>query len=164
MYLCYVDESGDKGYERSLTSAYALGVLLVPDRTWLRTLDAILGWRRALKREFGIPIRAELKAGHFIHNTGPFERLNVSDEARMKIYRRSLRLISKVHNPNGVAVFAVVVDKEWMKRCHLTYRDPECEAWELAIERLETFTRKNKETCMILPDEGEYHTGLLPEN
>lgn len=152
MYLCYFDESGDPGYKNSLTHAFALACVVVHDTAWLSTLDQIISFRRFLRDEFKIPMRAELKAGYFIHNTGPFENLNIGPETRMKIYRMSLRLEHKI----GLETFAIVVDKDQMVKQYRTGEEPQRRAWELAYERLETLTRKRNDTCLVFPDEGTY--------
>jgi hypothetical protein len=151
MYLCYFDESGDPGYKNSLTHAFALACVIVHDRAWLNTLDQIIAFRRFLRVSFGIQMREELKAGHLIHNNGPFTRLRVGEKARMKIFRMGLRLQAKL----GIETFAIVVDKDEMTR---RGRNDEAQkkAWQLAYERLERYTADKRDTCMVFPDEGVY--------
>ncbi len=72
---------------------------------------------------------------------------------RMKIYRMALELPMKLAGGRCVKVFAVVCNKEEMKRCGNT-TDPRRIVWDLALERLERFTNANDERCMIFPDEG----------
>jgi len=152
MYFCYFDESGDPGYQRSPTSAFALAGVLLRDTAWLCTLNSVISFRRYLRDEFGLQMRAELKAGYLIHNTGPFEQLSLGDRTRMKIYSMALRIQPKI----GVQTFAVVVNKEEMRRQRRTNENPQRRAWELAIERLERFTSKSRETCLVFCDEGNY--------
>lgn len=156
MYLCYLDESGDPGYYNSPTKAFSLGCLIVEDRAWLLALDDIVGFRRFLKAKFGLKMRDELKAQFLIHNTGPFANLNLGDGIRMSIFKMALKLIPKLNEGRGIYAFSVVVSKEDMIKRGWEVKNPQTEAWERVLERLERFTFYNGDTCIIFPDEGEY--------
>ena len=152
MYMVYIDDSGDTGFKSrgSRTDAFVLAAVLIRDTDWLRTLDELINFRRFLRRSFGVQTRAELKAGYFIHGTGPFSTLNLSEEARMRVYKMSLRFQEKV---GTIKTWAVVVDKDKFesKRWRLEVRDM---AWENMIQRLERFTAACDEPCVVFPDEG----------
>ena len=156
VYICYFDESGDPGYINSLTSAYSLGGVLVQDKSWLRALDDIIRFRRFLRRTFGLQMRDELKASYLIHNNGPFEKLNLGDEIRIKIYDMALKLLTKMNEGQGIHVFAVVIDKKEMVNRERQSENPLRIAWDKATERLERFTDAKRDTCTIFPDEGNH--------
>lgn len=120
------------------------------DTDWLDTLNQMQEFRRWAKTSFGLPMKAELKAGHLIHGTGPFGDLGVSSRARMRLYRQALKFQRKV---GTITTWAVAIDKVEYERRRLTPEVREW-AWELMIERIESFTRHKRETCMIFPDEG----------
>lgn len=155
-YIVYIDESGNAGFNGS--STYALGCVLVRDADWPEAHDRLISFRRFLRRQFKLPVRAELKANYLLQNGGPFKKLKVSEKARRAIYRQSLRLPSKLP---GVLVFAVLIDKN--KILDKT-KDPRAIAWEYLLQRLERFTTKgpqddgNSTQITVVHDEGEAAT------
>jgi hypothetical protein len=151
MYLIYIDDSGDTGLpsKGSPTEAFVLSCVIVHDKDWLQTLDNLKRFRRFLANTFGVRQRDEIKAGFLIHATGTFE--GIPEEIRMKIYRMTLRLQCKT---GTIKTWAVAVDKEkWVKKySQWSIREV---AWKMMIERIERFTSKANETCVIFPDEGD---------
>jgi hypothetical protein len=105
MLIAYVDESGDPGITGSGT--YVLACVLIEADAWPDAFDKLIGFRRWVKRQFGVPVREEIKANYLIRNGGPFRRLKVSERARRDIYRQHLRLIAKL----PARAFAVVIRK-----------------------------------------------------
>ena len=160
MYLIYVDDSGDTGLKGSLTSAFVLSALVVPDRAWLTALDDMKAFRNFLWRNFRLKQRDELKASYLIHNTGPFENLNIGDTNRMKIYKMALRLQNKI---GDLETWAVVIKKDKLDPENKTPSDVREMAWQCMIERVERFTYYGKDTCVVLPDEGmpEFVRGIF---
>lgn len=145
MRLAYIDESGDRGADGSRT--YTIGCLLVRSSQWKDTFDGIIGFRRFLFNEFGLRVRAEIKANYLLRNGGPFRALKLSEHARHYIYKGLLRLQESL----GLSVFAIVIDKENLK----DNIDPLEVAWTYAIQRLERMSTKNGEEVLIIHDEGE---------
>lgn len=150
--MVYIDDSGDTGLKSngSPTDAFVLCAVIVEDRSWRTTLDEIVKFRRHLKEQFGLRMHDELKAGYLIHGTGPFRELGLSDKARMSIYRKALRFQRRL---GTITTWATLAHKDrWeAETWTVGMRD---RVWELMIERLETFTRKNQGRCAIYPDEG----------
>lgn len=66
MLIAYVDESGDLGPSHT----YTLGCVLVDSESWPASFDALIAFRRFLRKEHGVPIRAELKANYILRNEG----------------------------------------------------------------------------------------------
>jgi hypothetical protein len=100
MLIAYVDESGDLGPSHT----YTLGCVLVDAESWPASFDALIGFRRFLRKEYGLLIRAELKANYILRNEGPFESPALPEGIRYKIYRGAMRLHAKL----GFNTFAVV--------------------------------------------------------
>jgi hypothetical protein len=164
MYLVYIDDSGDTGLPsqtKTITKGYVLSAMLIKDTNWLTTLDQFVRFRRFLYQQFRIKQGSELKASFLIHGNGAFEKLKTSNDARMKIYKMALHLQVKI---GGIINWAVVIDKsKWEAK---NYQMSLLEAsWRMMFERLERFTTKNNETCMVFPDQGNevYVKGLLRE-
>lgn len=148
MYFAYTDESGDSGYDRSPTDEFALSVVLIHDSDWLRALDRMVDMRRYMKDEFGIPVRAELKAHFLVHGKGPFRRLALDLNRRMDVYRFVLEAQCKL---DLFRTWAIYIDKtKVQKRNH----DPRGFAWRYMIERLDNFAGHEGENIKLFPDAG----------
>lgn len=150
MLFAYVDETGDTGDtgKRGSSACYSLGCLLISADSWIEATGAMVEYRRKLKRLYGIPVRAELKANILIRNSGRLRDLGIEPRVRKQIFRDHLRT---VHSFDGEA-FAVVVDKE---------RRPDDDwaalAWDTLLQRLERRATKAspRETVMLIHDNGE---------
>lgn len=147
MHFAYVDESGDTGAAGSRT--YALGCVLVPGTAWPDTFDRVISFRRFLRRQFGVPVRAEIKANYLLRNGGPFRALGLSERARHAIYRQSIRLHPKL----DLQTFAVVVNKATVAAKY-PGRPADDVAWEYLLQRLERFTTKLDHWALVVHDEG----------
>lgn len=145
MYLAYVDESGDRGANGSRT--YTLGCVIIRSDLWKAAFDGIIGFRRFLKDQVKLPVRAEVKANYLLRNAGPLEPLQYSEHTRRFIYRGLLRVQEKL----GVRAFAIVIDKQKLHGG----ADPMEYAWTFLLQRLETLTRKRKSEVILIHDEGE---------
>jgi hypothetical protein len=153
MYLFYLDDSGDTGLKSkgSPTEAFVLCSLIVADHEWLTTLDAIKDFRNFLWKEFRLKQRDELKAAYLIHNAGPFEELNLSDKARMNIYRMALRFQQKT---GAIKTWAVLIAKDKLVQNEQP-SDIRDMAWQQTIQRIERYTYYGKDGCVVFPDEGD---------
>lgn len=147
MYLAYIDESGSTGdVSKGGSRSYTLGCVLVRASQWADVLYALIGYRRHLKKQFGLLARAEVKANHLLQNGGAFRDLALSERARHAIYRGMLRLCPKI----DLKVFAVVIRKE-----RLVSADPHDSAWTFLFQRLERLTTKQGTQVVVMHDEGD---------
>lgn len=147
MYLAYIDESGSTGdVAKGGSHSYTLGCVLLKASQWPGAFDGLIGYRRFLKKRFGVLARTEVKANHLLQNGGAFRDLALSERARHSIYRGMLRLCPKL----GLKAFAVVIRKE------LVYAgDPYEYAWSFLLQRLERVTTKQDSQILIIHDEGD---------
>ncbi len=147
MYLAYIDESGSTGdVAKGGSRSYTLGCLLVRATQWHATLDALIGYRRYVKKQFGVPVRAEIKANHLLQNGGAFRDLALSERARNSIYRGMLRLCPKIE----IRAFAIVIRKD-----RLVASDPHDRAWTFLFQRLERLTTNDGTQVVVFHDEGD---------
>jgi hypothetical protein len=147
MYLAYVDESGDPGPTGSQT--FVLATVLIHEARWLSTLDGLVGFRRWLREQFGIPLRAELKANFLIRNGGPHLSAHpLSEGARRAIYKQTIRLQPKL----STQVFAILIDKS---KLLARGGDPVATAWEQLLNRLERFSNANDTRVMVVHDQAD---------
>jgi hypothetical protein len=150
MHLAYVDESGNSALPPRGSQSYVLACVILEDRMWPDVFDDLIEYRRFLRANFGIPVRAELKANFLLHNGGPLRARPLGEAARFRIYRGFMRLQRQL----DVKVFAVVVKKDVMQQ-RGPVRDPRDLAWEWLLQRFERFTTKTGTQLMVMHDEGE---------
>ncbi|GLV51274.1 hypothetical protein TBS_18440 [Thermobispora bispora] len=156
MLFAYVDESGDPSGNPSLrgSPSYTLGVVLVRDTEWADAFDAVINLRRTLKKNFGLPVRAEVKASYLLRNEGAFSSLKLSSKQRRYIYQCHLSLLATA----PARAFAVFVDKRKLVRLGRLGETRDL-AWETLFQRLAlTYERDNpgrKSPILIVHDEGE---------
>ena len=151
MHLAHVDESGSVGPIPSGGSlTFTLGCLLISAAQWPDVFDGMIDYRRYLKDQFGIPVRAELKANYLLRNGGPLRPLHLSEEARFAVYRGLMRLQPKL----GIRAFSIVIRKSELAK-RTPPHDARVTAWEYLLQRLERFTTKEGTQAMILHDEGD---------
>jgi hypothetical protein len=147
MYLAYIDESGSTGdVTKGGSKSYTLGCVLVRAAQWAAVLDGLIGYRRYLKKQFGLLARAKIKANHLLQNGAAFRDLALSEHARHALYRGMLRLCHKL----DLKTFAIVIRKEL-----LVSGDPHDYAWTFLLQRLERLTTKQGVQVMVIHDEGD---------
>lgn len=153
MYLAYADESGDSGFENSPTDYFVLSCVIIHESEWQRVLDTIIDLRRHLKKDFNIPVRAEIKAEDLVYGRGAIGRLKMGRKRRIKLYAGLLAAESAL----GLKTFAVAIAKRRVE--HQATVDVREVAWRYVIQRIDTFCRKlqSPETIMLFPDEGHGH-------
>ncbi len=149
MLLAYVDESGNTGsVAKGGTVTYSLGCVLIDADTWPAAFDKLLEFRRRLRENFAVPVRAEVKANYLLRNSGDLRALGLAPEARRLIYRAHMSMIERI----GARAFGVVIDKRPTERAPSGVFDL---AWETLLQRLERTSTKEDVTFSILHDEGE---------
>ena len=129
---------------------FTLGCVLVEADRWPDVFDEVIDYRRYLRDQFQVPVRAELKANYLLRNGGPLRPLHLSERARHAIYRGLMRLQGKL----DLKTLAVVIRKDMMDARGLTL-DARHVAWEYLLQRLERFTTTQRNTVFIIHDEGE---------
>ena len=107
MYFLYADESGDIGLMKSPTRYFVLSGLVVHELNWHQTLESILNLRRALKSKYGLKLREELHAAHFMHKPMNLQRIQKS--LRLNVLRDVIDYQRQLTN---IAIINVVVDKQ----------------------------------------------------
>lgn len=141
-YLAYIDDSGD-------SRSFALGVILVPtDERWLIFHDRLVNFRSRLSKQHDFLMSWELHATEIIGNSGKWRRTTTRQQTRNGIYKAALRLLSDSADLDVHTFGVVIADRESMV-------EPKEKAWTLVLERLETFTRVNDSTVLLIPDNGD---------
>lgn len=152
MHLMYVDESGDCGLSNSPTRHFVLTGLVVHERKWQDTLNALLHFRRRTKARFRLGVRDELHASHFI--TRPGRRLaSIPRHERLMILRSFADCLAGI---TDLSLITVLVDKSSKSAGEDVFEM----AWRALLQRFEnTMSHGNfpgpadpQERGMLLPD------------
>ncbi len=156
MYLVYFDESGDSGFSNSPSLYFSLAGLVIHEDRWLDFLNKLVDFRRHLKSTYSLPMRVELRANSLIHKKKEFRKLSISRTDRLKIFKEALTFLDK--NSGEIQVFAVVIDKQKVRRKNLDIRSV---AWEYALQRVQNMLKAfsdsdAEEHAAIFPDEGHH--------
>ena len=106
MYFLYVDESGDIGLANSPTRYFILSGLVVHELEWHRTLEEIITFRQSLRASYGLKLREEIHAAHFLHSPGALARIR--KDRRLRLLRDVLDFQAGLAN---VSMINIVVDK-----------------------------------------------------
>lgn len=147
MYLAYLDESGDSGYNNSPTNFFILSCVLVHEANWLNTLDALIAMRRQLKQVHNIPTRPEIKAIDIKSGQGVFNSLGWS---RLKRFQLFSELLDFEGRDLPIKVFAVAINKPLAQTRGW---EPRERAWTFALERINRFCQPS-DWSIIFPDQG----------
>ena len=155
LLLIYADESGDSGYrvrDGSKTKAFGVSVVIVAGFRLARdtrSADRLpaLGCAPASASV----MREEIKAGHLIHGTGSCR--NMSEKARMRLFKQSLRLQQKI---GTLSTFSVIADKDAIEAGGSRLPDVRLRVWERTIERVERYTAGAGTEAMLFPDDGHH--------
>jgi len=150
MLIAYVDETGDTGpvSKTGASGCFGLGCVLVDAETWTDSFDGLLAFRRSIRDDFGIRMRAEIKANTLIRNGGSIRDLNLAPSQRGLVYRYHLNTLGAI----GARAFAVVVDK---RSTGVSRNDCLEMAWVTLLQRLERTTSQEKTGVLIVHDDGE---------
>ncbi len=106
MYIFYADESGDVGLERSPSRYFVLSGMVVHELRWHDTLQAIIDLRRRVRQTYGLKLREEIHAGHFMQRPGDARR--VPKSLRLRLLRDVVDFEATLQD---VSVINVVIDK-----------------------------------------------------
>lgn len=122
----YVDESGDTGLANSPTEYFVLSGLVVHESRWRDFLTALIALRRKLRKDYGLPVRTELHAAHFV-NKRP---VDLPRNTRLATLRVTLDTLAKL---DYISITNVVTKKTGKDA---TY-DVFMRSWQTLFQRFE---------------------------
>jgi Protein of unknown function (DUF3800) len=126
MYLMYVDESGDTGLANSPTQYFALSGLVIHEKRWRDFLNALIALRKTLRATYGLPIRAEIHAAHYVNH----RPVDLSRNARLMVLRRTIDELAKL---DYISITNVVVKKVGKAQDYDVFK----KAWQTLFQRFE---------------------------
>jgi len=149
MYIAYVDESGDPGRNTTITKYFTLSGIIVADSNWKSFLDRVKAFRKGLKRDFHLPLKADLRATDLWNNSGDFRKLNLSYADRRKIFRKTAEFL---RYSQEVTILNIGIDKG-SPQLPSTGKIGEI-AWTLFLQRFENWLVAKRELGIVVNDEG----------
>jgi len=148
MYIAYVDESGDPGHSVAITRYFTLSGIIVADSNWKGFLDRVKIFRKELKRDFRLTLKADLRATDLWRNRGDFRKLNLNYADRVRIFRRTAEFLRYSHE---IAILTVSIDKD-PPQLLSTAKISEI-AWTMFFQRYENWLGK-QELGIVVNDKG----------
>lgn len=135
MYVVYVDESGDVGSKSGSSRYFALSGFVVHELRWHDTLDSIIAFRKRVRETYGLKLREEIHASHFIHSPGDIAR--IAKSMRLRLLRDVIDFQAGL---SDVSILNVVVDKTGKSDDFDIFQS----AWRALIQRFEnTISQRN---------------------
>ena len=135
MYVVYVDESGDVWSKTGSSRYFALSGFVVHELRWHDTLDSIIDFRKHTRVKYGLKLREEIHASHFIHSPGDLAR--IAKSIRLRLLRDVIDFQAGLPD---VSILNVVVDKNGKPADYDVFQF----AWRALIQRFEnTVTHRN---------------------
>ena len=135
MYVLYVDESGDVGSKPGSSPCFVLSGFVVHELRWHDTLESIVDFRRRARARYGLKLREEIHASHFIHKPGDLSR--IAKSMRLRLLRDVIDFQARLPH---VSVLNVVVDKAGKPADYDVFQA----AWKAVIQRFEnTISHRN---------------------
>jgi hypothetical protein len=136
MYLFYIDESGDIGLTNSPTRYFALSALVVHELSWQGILQQLVNLRRDLRQTYGLKLREEIHAAHFLTKPGALAR--IEKHKRLMMLRDTIRFEASL--AGQISIVNVIVDKSSKTIAYDVFDN----AWRAIIQRIQnTIAYKN---------------------
>lgn len=149
MYIAYVDESGDDGHNVAVTRHFTLSGIIIADSNWKIFLEKVKAFRQRLKRDFGLTLKADLRATDLWRNSGDFRGLRLSYADRTRIFRKTAEFL---RSSQGVTILTVSIDKG-SPQLSSTAKISEI-AWTMFLQRYENWLVEKQELGIVVNDEG----------
>ncbi|MCW7468192.1 DUF3800 domain-containing protein [Leptospira kanakyensis] len=157
MYFMYIDESGDPGKEiaevgeaRKGSSHYIVSGIIIPITEWRTYLNTFVNLRRAIKQQYEIPVRLEVKGSEFINPRDNIFLKKLNRSKRIQIYQSILTDITS--QMNQAKILNVAYRKE--NRSFSVDEDIQEDCWKFLITRFNTFLeKKGNEYGILFSDE-----------
>jgi len=149
MFISYFDESGDDGYPKYSSPLFVLSSVYLHYLNWKETYSSMLEFRKQLKKDFGVPIKLELKAREFLLNKKPYRKYNLSNNEKILVIDLYCDFVAQLE----IKIVNVVINKNAIRRNDYSVLD---NALTYSIQRIENDLTKldPAKKFMIITDEG----------
>jgi Protein of unknown function (DUF3800) len=83
--IAYYDEAGDDGFPRYSSPLFALSAVYMHYLQWHPNFERVREFRRALKRDFGLPVKLEMHTKYFVLGKNPYRPVGLSEPDRIQV-------------------------------------------------------------------------------
>lgn len=150
MRIAYYDEAGDDGFPSYSSPLFALSALYMHYLQWQPNFERVQEFRRALRRDFGLPVKLEMHTKYFVLGKKPYRPLGLSAEDRLQVMDLFADLIGSLQ----LKIINVVVVKPRLTNQAAVVLDT---ALKFSVQRIENDldpTRNAEARFMIITDPG----------
>lgn len=150
MRIAYYDEAGDDGFPSYSSSLFALSAVYMHYLQWQPNFERVQEFRRALKRDFGFPVKLEMHTKYFALGKNPYRPLGLSEDDRLQVMDLFADLIGSLQ----LSIINVVVVKPNLTSQAVGVLDT---ALKFSVQRIENDldpTRNADARFMIITDPG----------
>jgi hypothetical protein len=150
MRIAYYDESGDDGYPKYSSPLFALSSLYMHYMQWQVNFERIRDFRRQLRQDFGLPVKAEFHTKYFVLGKRPYRSLGLSEADRLEIMGLTADLVGSLE----LKCISVVISKPDLRQGFNSVLDT---ALKFSVQRIENDldpARNPTERFMIITDPG----------
>lgn len=152
MHIMYVDESGDPGIHQYGSPFFILSGLIVSQDEWQKYLDRLKTFRKSIKTDYNLLLRAEVHASELIriNKTSSYREIRKSDRIKiLKAYCQQIPLIFDT---------AKVINVCLKKADFQNPEEVQLTAWNRIIQRFDTYLKKAaKDKGIIISDDTDGH-------
>ncbi len=149
MYIAYVDESGDDGHNVAITRYFTLSGIIIADSNWKAFLDKVKVFRQGLKRDFGLTLKADLRATDLWRSGGDFRELKLSYADRTRIFRLTAEFL---RSSQELTILTISINKG-SPQLQSTVKIGET-AWTMFLQRYENWLMAKQQFGIVINDEG----------
>lgn len=150
MRIAYYDEAGDDGFPKYSSPLFTLSAAYMHYMQWQPNFERMREFRRALKKDFGLPVKLEMHTKYFVLNKNPYRRLGLAEADRLQV----MDLFAELTGSLQLKIINVVVVKPNLARNTAGVLDT---ALKFSVQRIENDldpTRNPEARFMIITDPG----------
>jgi len=148
--IAYYDEAGDDGFPRYSSPLFALSAVYMHYLQWHPNFERVREFRRALKRDFGLPVKMEMHTKYFVLGKNPYRLIGLSEPDRIQVMDLFADLIGSLE----LKIINVVVVKPRLPPNTAGVLDT---ALKFSVQRIENHldpTRNPQARFMVITDPG----------
>ncbi|MEQ9568672.1 MAG: DUF3800 domain-containing protein [Longimicrobiales bacterium] len=154
MRIAYYDESGDDGYPDYSSELFALSAIYMHYLQWQPNFERIQEFRRRLRTDFGLPVKAEFHTKYFVLGKRPYRALRIPEADRLTVMGLMADLVGTLE----LKAISVVIAKPGLADGFRSVLDT---ALKFSVQRIENDldpARNPGEKFMIITDPGRVGT------
>jgi hypothetical protein len=98
--IAYYDEAGDDGFPHYSSPLFALAAVYMHYLQWRPNFDRVQEFRRALRKDFGIPVKLEIHTKYFVLGKNLYRSMGLPEADRLQVMDLFADLIGSRYIPS----------------------------------------------------------------